>query len=106
MIGLREANDIDLLVSEDMYEMLGKKGWQKVYKGPNDTPLVYDVFEAHNNWNFNSYNPTLIDLLANASEVDNIFFASISDVQKWKTASGRPEDFADLKLIEAYLATR
>lgn len=100
---LREANDIDLLVSQEIYERLRNAGWRKVHKGPNDTPLTHDVFEAHNNWNFSSYNPTLKELLASAIDVDNVSFASISDVRKWKAASGRPKDSADIKLIDDYL---
>ena len=101
--GLREAQDIDLLVSEEVYKNLEKKGWQKIYKGPKDTPLTHDVFEAHNNWNFSSYNPTLEDLLTRATEFDNILFASIEDVKKWKQGYNRPKDIADIELIDNYL---
>lgn len=103
VVGLRETNDIDLLVSQEIYERLRNAGWKKVHKGPNDTPLVYDVFEAHNNWNFSSYNPTLKDLLTKAVEVDGVLFASIEDVRKWKVVSGRPKDIIDIKLIDDYL---
>jgi hypothetical protein len=101
--GIREVNDIDLLVSKEIYEKLQKSGWKKIHKGPNDEPIVYDVFEAHDNWNFSSYKPTLDDLLINATEVDGILFASLIDVQKWKTSSGRPKDIIDLKLIKRYI---
>ena len=101
--GIRESNDIDLLVSGELHKILESKGWQKIVKGPHDTPVVRDVFEAHDNWNFSSYNPTLADLLINAKDVDGVKFASIDDVRRWKLASSRPKDLADLKLIDAYL---
>src|SRR3972149_5367312 len=88
VLGIREANDIDLLVSQEIYEKLKKDGWEEIDKGPNDKPLVQDVFEAHNNWNFSSYKPTLKDLLEN--------------VRKWKVASGRPKDVNDIKMIDNY----
>jgi len=103
VLGIREANDIDLLVSQEIYEKLKKDGWKEVDKGPNDKPLIRDVFEAHNNWNFSSYKPTLKDLLLNSMEVDGITFASLEDVRKWKVASGRPKDITDLELIDNYL---
>ena len=102
--GIREANDIDLLVSEEIYERLKNSGWQKVDKGTKDEPLTYDVFEAHKNWNFSSYNPTLQDLLATSTKVESIPFASLAEVRKWKVASGRDKDIVDIKLIDLYLA--
>lgn len=106
VLGIREVNDIDLYVSGELYEELKKKGWQKVYKGPKDEPLTYDVFEAHSNWAFSPYAPTLSELLSRAIEVEGISFASLDDVRKWKEASGRPKDIVDLKLIADYLATQ
>lgn len=102
ILGIREVNDIDLLVSEELYEELKKKGWKKVYKGPKDEPLTYDIFEAHPNWDFSPYAPTLSELLSRAIDVEGISFASLEDVRKWKEASGRPKDLSDLNLIENY----
>ncbi|MBI2421092.1 MAG: hypothetical protein HYV38_03340 [Candidatus Levybacteria bacterium] len=100
--GIREVNDIDLLVSEEAYEELEKRGWRKINKGPNDSPLTHDVFEAHDNWNFSSYNPTLKELLANAVYVDEVPLASLSDVKKWKVASRGAKHLADIELIDSY----
>lgn len=103
--GIREANDINLLVSTEVYKSLENNGWQKIYKGPNDSPVIHGVFEAHDNWDFSAYNLnlTLEDLLTNATEVNDIPFASIENVRKWKVASGRDKDIADIKLIDLYL---
>jgi len=104
--GIREANDVDLFVSEEVFAKLKKTGWRELRKSPDDIPLVYDVFEAHDNWNFSSYKlaPTLKQLLASAVIVDEIPFASLEEVRKWKAASGRPKDLIDIKLIDKYLA--
>jgi hypothetical protein len=102
-LGLRESNDIDLLVSKEIYQKLKGLGWQQIEKGPNDNPLTYDVFEVHDNWDFSAYSPTLSDLLSNAFEIDGIKFASIKDVQRWKSHLSRPKDLKDIKLIEHYL---
>lgn len=98
--GLREARDIDLLVSKEIFAKLKKDGWQEMLKDSNDKPLVSDVFEAHDNWNFSSYNPTLEQLLATATIIDGIPFASLEEVRKWKVASGRPKDLMDIELID------
>lgn len=102
LAGLREAGDIDMLVNDETLEQLRQAGWQEVDKGKDDKPLAHDVFEAHNSWKFSAYNPTLEHLLATATVVDGIPFASLDEVRKWKAASGRPKDLVDIELINNY----
>lgn len=101
--GLREANDIDMLVNDKVLEDLRQAGWEQVDKGKDDKPFTYDVFEAHNSWNFSSYKPTLEQLLTTADIIEGIPFASLNEVRKWKAASGRPKDLHDIELIDAHL---
>src|SRR5260221_12544360 len=89
--GIRDVRDIDMLVSPELYKMLAGKGWKKVKKGPKDEPLTYDIFEAHDTWEFSPYAPTLDELLSRSIECEGIAFASLEDVRKWKEASGRPK---------------
>ncbi len=103
LAGIREANDIDLLVSKELLGKLKEAGWKEFEKNPNDKPLMYDVFEAHDRWNFSSYSPTLQDLLATATVEDSVPFASLEEVRKWKVSSGRPKDLVDINLIDKYL---
>ena len=106
-VGIREANDIDLLVSEEVFAELKEDGWRELDKGLNDIPLTHDVFEAHQkNWSFSSRNPTLKELLANAMTIDDIPFASLEEVRIWKVTSGRTKDIEDIKLIDEYLMTK
>ena len=105
LAGIREANDIDLLVSEKVFAELKKAGWQEIDKGKNDKPLVQGIFEAHKNWAFSSYSPTLRDLLADATIADGIPFASLTKDLKWKSASGRSKDLADVELVNQYFKT-
>jgi hypothetical protein len=102
--GIRDVNDIDLFVSKELYEELAKKDWKKIYKGPKDEPLTYDIYEAHKTWEFSHYAPTLPELLSRAQIVEDILFASLEDVRHWKESSGRPKDITDLKLIDDYLS--
>ena len=104
--GLRESNDIDLLVSKELFEQLKERGWREHEKGPNDKPLVHDVFEAHSQWDFSPYIFTLPQLQATATIVDGIPFASLQEVRNWKAATARPKDNKDIELIDAYLKNR
>jgi mannose-6-phosphate isomerase-like protein (cupin superfamily) len=102
--GLREANDIDFLVTPEIFELVKTLGWKKVPKGPGDEPYESGIYEAHANWNFSSYAPTLEHLLKTATVVDGVPFASLVEVRKWKAAWGRPKDLADVALIDKHLA--
>lgn len=101
--GIRESNDIDFLVSPKLKEHFAQIGWKPVKKGPNDEPLTSDDFEAHDNWDFSSYKPTLKQLLETADVIDGVPFAALTEVRKWKASGKRPKDLADIKLIDAYL---
>lgn len=103
LAGIREANDIDMLVTLEVWRRMKLENWKELDKGGSDRPLVHDVFEMHTNWNFSSYNPTLEELLVNATFVDGVAFASLNEVRKWKVLSGRPKDLADIALIDSYL---
>lgn len=102
LAGLREANDIDLLVSKELFKKLREDGWQELVKDENDKPLIHGVFEAHDHWNFSPSRPTLEQLLASATIVDGIPFASLEEVKIWKAGSGRPKDLTDIELIDSY----
>jgi len=96
---IRQSSDIDMLVTPDLYDILSRTGWKKIIQSPGNEPLTYGDFEAHQNWDFSSYNPTLEHLLSTATVVDDVPFASLQEVKKWKQSSGRPKDIADIKLI-------
>ncbi|MCA9325401.1 hypothetical protein KDA23_05060 [Candidatus Saccharibacteria bacterium] len=102
--GIREAGDIDMLVSDKLMTELAERGWQEVDKGKYNKPLTHEEFEAHSSWRFSAYNPSLAHLLQNADHFDGIPFASLSEVRKWKAASGRPKDLRDIALIDAHLS--
>lgn len=100
---IRESGDIDMLVSKEVFEELKAKGWKLIDKGKKDKPLAKDDFEAHKSWEFSAYSPTLEHLLSTADIIDNVPFASLVEVRKWKVASGRPKDLEDIKLINRHL---
>lgn len=100
--GIRESQDIDLLVTPELRTALVKQGWKEVQNGVNDHPVTRGVYEAHDAWNFDGFQPTLAELQSRALLVDGIPFASLQDVRKWKTAAGRPKDLVDLALLDEY----
>lgn len=98
LVGLREARDIDLVVSPEVFARLKTAGWKVVKKDGKDDWLARDVFEAHNERDF------LQTLLSSATMADGVPFASLQNLKKWKQDFGREKDLADIKLIDGYLA--
>jgi|GEM_PF-426290 len=103
---IREARDVDLLVSKEVLNNLKEAGWQKIVKAPGDEPYIQGVFEAHDNWDFSSYSPTFGQLLETATIIDDVPFASLEEVRKWKVASGGPKHMVDVALIDLFLADK
>ena len=101
--GVRDVRDIDMFVTTALYNELQEKGWKQIEKGPKDTPVVFDIFEAHNTWEFSPYAPTYEELKSRATEIDGILFASLHDIYLWKEASGRPKDLVDIEIIKKHL---
>jgi len=104
--GLREANDVDMLVSKKLLKELEQRCWQQITKASDDKPFTHDVFEAHDAWDFDGYSRTLEQLLATADIVDGIPFASLAEVRAWKEASGRPKDLKDIELIDTHTSIK
>ena len=102
--GIRDTQDIDLYVSESLRDELVARGWHEVPKEGHDRPITYEHFDAHTDWHIGDYDPSLQEMLATATVMEGVPFASLAEVRKWKSQHGRPKDVADIALIDAYLA--
>ncbi len=102
---IRDVNDVDMLVTKELKTELKVLGWEEINKGPNDTPAVKGVVEAHDTWSFCDYNPTLDELLSRADIYEGVAFASLEDVLKWKSASpASDKNLRDIEIIQAKLS--
>jgi hypothetical protein len=103
--GIRDVNDVDLLVTKELKAELKASGWKEINKGPNDTPVTKGNVEAHDTWSFCEYNPTLDELLSRADIYEGVAFASLEDVLKWKLASSASDkNLKDIEIIKAKLS--
>ena len=102
-VGLRESDDIDLLFSDELHDMLVQKGWQEIPGKDGDRRLEFSHFDTHTSWKMGDYDPTLEDLLEDAISIDGIPFARLEEVRKWKAILARPKDIADIRLIDDWL---
>jgi len=102
--GIRDANDIDMVVLPEVYEGLKKKGWKvKTFPGGERVGLTKDVFEAFKDWNYGSYNPPVAELINGADIIDGIPIVKLGEVLKWKRVFNREKDRRDVALIEEFM---
>lgn len=97
-LGIRESQDIDLIVSVDVFDTLKKQGWD-VGNWPDQVSLTKEVFDVGTQWS----GLTVKELLVNATIIDDIPFLSLSDLRAWKLLKARPKDISDVALIDTYL---
>ena len=102
--GLRESEDVDLLVTDELYKNLKNLDWKEQASIDGGKRLVNGNFEAYKRWDFGKYSPSPEEIIAVAEFHDDIPFAPLIEVLKWKRASGRPKDLEDIKLIEEYMS--
>ena len=95
---IRDSDDIDIIVKEDLWNKLIKK-----YPQENDKLIKIGSVEIYKNWLpwFKDVN-FLID---DADIFENIRFVKLKYVLEWKKAYGREKDKRDVKLIEKYINT-
>lgn len=99
--GIRESNDIDIIVSKSIYDKFEAEGWQQA-NWSDQIVLKKDVFDIGTNW----YGLQVDQLLKNAQYVDGIPYLSLDGVYQWKKKLGREKDLADLKLIDEHRSSR
>lgn len=106
LAGIRPVMDIDIVVTDDLYKDLKRRGWREKIGLNGDKMICHDVFEASTSWQFGEYRPSFDELLACAERIDGVTFLPLGEVKKWKLAMNRDKDHEDILLIDKYLATQ
>jgi len=101
-LGIRDAEDIDLVISANLYQQLKQAGWEEVDKGEYKV-LFNEPFEAGFSWDSVDETPNLDDLKKDAVMIDGVAFASLGRVREWKLKVRRLKDIKDVLMIDKYL---
>lgn len=104
--GIRETNDIDLLVNGRLYAHMKENGWSEKLGANGEHMLENGDFEVSRSWKFGPYNPHFSDLYTAADIFDGIPFVNLHEVRTWKIQSSRPKDRRDIELIDRYMAKK
>lgn len=107
MYGLKQARDVDIVVSPNLFEKCEREGWEQIPYTYTDKLekhyLQKDPVELYLDVNHGKFRPTFDELLNRAETFDRIPFISLEDLLKFKRSYNRPKDHADIKLIEDFL---
>lgn len=98
-LGIRESKDIDLLVSDEAFEIIIDRGWKAETLEDGTMKLANGVFDCVWDW----YGKSFEEMISRAEYIEGLAYMSLDDVYKWKQALGREKDMIDLRSIERYL---
>jgi len=106
LLGIRDTEDIDLVVSERLFADLQDRGW-RVKTRPNGKPgLKHGRTEAYLDVNCESFERSSSWLFENAQEVRSGFpVVDLETLAQFKAGYGRPKDLQDLVLIRRHLSS-
>jgi hypothetical protein len=102
VLGIRLAQDVDLLVSPDLFNKLEKDGWKKHHKYPTTLEHPQGISGAKQTLDFMKENYSLAEALPLATVIDEIPFMSLEMLVNAKTQLGREKDLIDIELIKDY----
>ena len=98
--GLRDTDDIDLVVTPELFESLSQSGWSNKIR-PNGKPgLRHDRFEAYLDVNAEEFARSTSWLIENADMIHGIPCVDLEPLLSWKRAYGRDKDLLDVKMLE------
>lgn len=95
--GIRATDDIDVIVTEDLYEELKERFGEK---GEGKISINDDEIEIFPTWNALIDEPE--EVVDRAETIQGFKFVTLEDTMKWKRKMGRDKDKKDIELIKEY----
>jgi len=104
--GLRDCHDIDIIVTEDLWDECKNKDWLlkiALHDGlyPDCPYLEKGKIELWKDWKPGQWN--IKQLIREAEIIDGLPFVKLERVLEWKKLSGREKDLKDIEIIEKFL---
>lgn len=101
--GLRAAADVDLVVSDEVFDRLSRDETFEKYTKHSQEVLVRGVYEIWRTWGEGSA-ATFESLWRGGITVEGVRFVSPDYLMTWKRTRGEAKDLQDVALIEGKLA--
>lgn len=102
---LKDCHDVDIIVTEDLWNQYKTRGWEVRSMPHGSEFLCNGDLELWKDWKPGEWN--IAELIDTAEVIDGLPFVTLDRVLKWKELSGREKDLRDIELIREYMsATR
>ena len=105
-LGIRESDDIDLMLEERIFEGLdNREGWRRIERDGRDI-FVHDEHKVEAWLSWVAPGGSLVDfaaILPQTVVIHGVRFATLEYVREWKQWHSRDKDIADVALIDEYV---
>ncbi len=105
--GIRDACDLDIVVSQELFEKCKNNGWELKPWTRSGRPgkewLKGDIAELMTEMQSDDRDLDLEVLKKEGELINGIWFLNLQQLSNLKKEYGRPKDFDDVALIEKYL---
>lgn len=106
-LGIRNSADIDLCVSDQLYEELKSLGWKTITFIDGEEGLQYSDgvtnYEAMKRFSDGITVPNFNDLIKDSIQINGVHFLSPEYLLIWKQNKNRAKDRRDVGLLRKYL---
>jgi hypothetical protein len=101
--GLRETQDVDLMLTEELYEQLKNEGWEEREKRPGYFHIYKDNAEAAKNFlHIEGCKLDSEEVIRNSEIIDGVPVMNLDDLVELKQTMGREKDLKDIEIIKNY----
>jgi len=100
LLGIRESDDIDIIVKDNLWEKLKQKYPENQYKDKKGNRINIDNIEIWEHLRPYKENPE--EIIDRANKIQGIKTMSLDDLVEFKKAYGREKDLKDIELINRY----
>ncbi len=103
VLGIRKAQDVDILVSPELFKKLEGNGWKRHHRYVTTLEHPQGISGAKQTLDFMKENYSLKEALPLATYIEGVPFMSLEMLLHAKTQLGREKDLRDIELIREYL---
>jgi hypothetical protein len=101
---LKDCHDIDIIVTEDLWNEYKNKNWEIKIMPYGSQYLCDGEIELWKDWYPGKWN--IQELVDEAEMIDELPFVRLERVLEWKKLSGREKDLKDIEIIEKFSQTQ